>query len=124
MTMTSIGEMAMHDRLWPEASLMGADAVEASAVIAQNCSLRFCGEFLHIINYDLHHRLVLARERAHWPIGTDHETAPSKCGAGDIQVAVEVTGAPLIPFRLRHHGRKLAGNVRQFRQLVQILLPG
>ena len=29
-----------------------------------------------------------------------------------------------MPLGLGHHGRKLAGNVGQFRQLVQILLPG
>src|ERR1700678_876373 len=111
MTMTSIGEMAMHDRLWPEASLMGADAVEASAILTQNRGLGFCRELLHVINHDVHYRLVLAREGAHRPIGTDHETAPAKRRVGDVKVAVEVTGTPVIPFRLRHHGGELAGNV-------------
>src|SRR5580698_9041227 len=124
MTMTSIGEMAMIGRLWPKSSLKGVDAVEASAIFAKDCGLRFWRELLDVIQHDLHHRLVRARERAHRPVGTDHETAPAKGRVGDVQVTVEVFGDPLIPFGLRYHGGELAGNVGVLGELVQILLPG
>jgi hypothetical protein len=56
--------MAMDERLWPKSPSESIDAVEASAIFAKDCGLRFRRELLDVINHDVHHRFVLARERA------------------------------------------------------------
>src|SRR5207248_9851488 len=111
------------DRDTPALSYRRRQVPEALRVAAEHGVALVRRTLFQILDDGRHRRLVVAGDKAHGPVGSNHQTLRAKAVERDVEVRAKVGGRPAPPVRFGDQAGGLRAYVRMRGERAQIARP-